>query len=117
MKNKNENGQSSTSSVATSTNNWSIKDEIIAGYNAIKGKRFAGNPEFCFDLPDGIRVWIEKDYGMWQMSITRNWESRTNPGETLLDRRAFNLDENYKTMRWSNKVVDRAVELIEKAIA
>ena len=97
--------------------NWSIKDEIIAGYDKIKNIKFAGHPMYWFDLENGIRVWIEKDYGMWQVSVTRNWNSFKDPGEELLDRRAFNLDENHNTMRWSNKVIDRAVELIEKAIA
>ena len=98
-------------------NNWGIKDEVIAGYNAIKGAKFAGSPMFTFNLKGGIKVFIEKDYGMWQVSVNRNWESRNNPGEILLDRRAFNLDENHNVMRWSKKVVDKAVELIEGAIA
>lgn len=108
MYNKIDNGQIS---VATSA---LIKDEIISGYNTTKITKV---PFFTFILDNGIRVFIEKDYGMWQVSVNRNWESRKNTGETLLDRRAFNLDENHKTMRWSNKVIDRAAELIEKAIA
>ena len=94
--------------------NWGIKNEIVAGYNAIKGTNLYC---FTFNLDGGIKVWIEKDYGMWQVSVNRNWESRNNPGEIRLDRRAFNLDENHKTMKWSNRVVDRAVELIESVIA
>lgn len=99
------------------SHNWGIKDEIIAGYDKIKNIKFAGHPMFWFNLENGIRVWIEKDHGMWQVSVSRNWNSFKDPGETLLDRRAFNLDENYKTLRWSDKVINKAVELIEKTIA
>lgn len=94
--------------------NHSIKSKMIDGYKTAKNDRF---PFFSFLLDDEIRVFVEKDYGMWQVSVCRNWESPRNPGELLLDRRAFNVDENFKTIRWSDKVVDRAVELIETVIA
>ena len=100
--------------------NWSVKDEIIAGYNSTKGIKFANNPEFIFiwkNEKGKYHIFFEKDYGMWQVTVCRNWESRHNPGEVLLDRRACNLTPDYKTMRWSNKVVDMAAELIETAIA
>lgn len=108
MYNFNENGQIS---VATSA---LIKQEIISGYNTTKITKI---PAFSFILDKGIRVFVEKDYGMWQVSVYRNWNSPKDSGDELLDRRAFNLDENYKTIKWSDKVINKAVELIEKAIA
>ena len=110
-------GGVAASTQSGSINNWGIKDEIIAGYNSIKGCKFAGSPMFVFNWKDGIKVFIEKDYGMWCVSVYRDWESRLNPGEVLLDRRAFNLTDDYKTMKWSGKVIDKAVELIESVIA
>lgn len=98
-------------SVATSAD---IKQEIISGYNTTKITKV---PAFSFILDNGIRVFVEKDYGMWQVSVYRNWNSPKDSGDQLLDRRAFNLTPDYKTIKWSDKVINKAVELIEKAIA
>lgn len=120
MRKKNFNGQNSVATSALIQEEIKrslIEQEISSGYNKIKKIKFAGHPMYWFDLENGIRVWIEKEDSMWQVSVTRNWNSFKDPGEDLLDRRAFNLDENHKTMRWSNKVIDRAVELIVEAIA
>ena len=108
MYTKKENGQIS---VATSA---LIKQEIISGYNTTKITKI---PAFSFILDNGIRVFVEKDYGMWQVSVYRNWNSPKDSGDQLLDSRAFNLTPDYKTIKWSDKVIDNAVELIEKAIA
>ena len=115
MEQKDLNGQNSVATSALIQEEIKrslIEQEISSGYNKIKKIKFAGHP-----MENGIRVWIEKEDSMWQVSVTRNWNSFKDPGDELLDRRAFNLDENHKTMRWSNKVIDRAVELIVEAIA
>lgn len=96
--------------------NWGIKDEINAGYKATQRRKFSNNPEFTFIWKNGIRVFFERDYGVWCVSVYRNWNSPSDFGEQLLDRRGCNLDKNYNTIKWSNKVVDRAVELIESVI-
>lgn len=108
MYNKNENG---VNGLAT------LKSEIVAGYNTTKITKI---PEFCFiwENENGkYHIWIEQDYGMWCVSIYKNWRGIGDYDEELLDRRACNLTPDHKTMRWSNKVVDRAVELIAKTIA
>ena len=117
MEQKNLNGQNS---VATSAliqeeiKRTLIEQEMSSCYKTTKITKI---PCFSFILDGGIRVFVEKDYGMWQVTVCRNWESPRNPGELLLDRRAFNLDEHYKTLKWSSKVIEKAAELIVEAIA
>ena len=95
-----------------------LKSEIVAGYNTTKITKLPGF-HFVYggDNGDVFHIFFELDYGMWCISIFKNWRSRTDYDACLLDSRACNLTPDYKTMRWSNKVVDRAVELISKTIA
>ena len=94
-----------------------LRSEIVAGYKTLKITKM---DEFTFSFQynnEVYRVFINKDYGMWCCTLCKNWESRHNPGTCFLDRRAFNLTPDYKAIRWSNEVIGKCVELIEKAIA
>lgn len=68
---------------------------------------------FWFDF-DGYRVFILKDYDMWQMSI------KDPDGDFILSLRAFNLlniaNDDYTATRWSNAVVDSAVKLFFETV-
>lgn len=97
MENKNSNGQIFGGAADL------FKSNLLKAYKNRTDKNI-----FWFDF-DGYRVFILKDYDMWQMSI------KDPDGDFILSLRAFNClniaNGDYTCTRWSNAVVDSAVKL------